>query len=100
MAINGLRVSIGSLPITIDHDNKQQQIKENQIIVSKVHFKTKILEDGSYQTEMVEKNKIDDDEDVKIEDTYFRKLLAEDSIVGGVFTRNIGKMLYRIRRSG
>jgi hypothetical protein len=35
----------------------------------------------------------------KIEETYFRKLLAEDSIVGGVFTRNIGKMLYRIRAS-
>jgi hypothetical protein len=31
--------------------------------------------------------------------SYFRKLLAEDSIVGGVFSRNIGKMLYNIRAS-
>lgn len=48
---------------------------------------------------MVEDNEGEGEELDKNEETYFRKLLAEDSIVGGVFTRNIGKMLYKIRAS-
>lgn len=62
-----------------------------------MHFKTKILEDGSYQTEMIEEKEEEHGEEAQ--DTYFRKLLAEDSIIGGVFCRNIGKMLYKIRTS-
>ena len=31
--------------------------------------------------------------------TTFRELIACDSIIGGIFTRNVGKLLYNIRKN-
>lgn len=57
-----------------------------------------MLEDGSYSTEVVHDEEEEIEEKVE-EESYFRNLIAEDSIVGGVFTRNVGKMLYKVRKT-
>jgi hypothetical protein len=49
-AINGLRVAIGSLPITLDNRIKTGEGKEESSGKPKAQFKTKVLEDGSYLT--------------------------------------------------
>lgn len=54
LAIDGIRAAIGSLPITSDNEKKNNEANAEAASHPKVHFKTKILEDGSYQTEMIE----------------------------------------------
>jgi hypothetical protein len=59
------------------------------------------LEDGSYSTELVvEKNLIESEKNLPQEENFsFRNFIAEDSIIGGIFARNISKLLYKIRKS-
>ena len=57
-----------------------------------------MLEDGSYSTEVVHDEE-EEMEEKNDEESHFRNLIAEDSIVGGVFTRNVGKMLYKVRKT-
>jgi len=47
-----------------------------------------------------EKNLIESERSIPEEENFsFRNFLAEDSIIGGIFSRNISKLLYKIRKS-
>jgi hypothetical protein len=102
-AINKLKATIGSLPICVNakkesdanSNNKDGEVEEKKV------FKTVILEDGSYSTELVhEKNLIESSKSLPEEENFsFRNSIAEDSIIGGIFARNISKLLYKIRKT-
>lgn len=50
-AINCIRINIGALPIALKSKVEENTEPEQEKAKNKMHFKTKIMEDGSYRME-------------------------------------------------